>query len=67
MGQRRRAFELGQLRTLDAGVAAPKGLELLQQHGPDLIFGPPGRPRVFNHTATIQQNLFIVNEILDTW
>jgi hypothetical protein len=40
-GSGARAFEFGQLDPLDASVAAPEGLELFQQHGPDLVSGPP--------------------------
>jgi hypothetical protein len=40
VGQRRGVLKIGQPCALDARVPTPEGLELLQQHGPDLILGP---------------------------
>lgn len=54
MGNIRRAFDFIQLSTFGTYVAFPKGVELLNEHGFDLIFRPAGIPIVF----TVNENYF---------
>ena len=56
------AFDFIQLRTFGTDITCPKGVELLNEHGFDLIFGPAGTPIVFIHNEIIRQIVFIDNE-----